>query len=155
MFRRALPAIALLIAAACTAQGVSTPADCDVPPPSVRFGGGLALDVDLASTDETRARGLMGVTDLPSDQGMAFLFDAPSAGTFWMKDTVIPLSIAFVDEDGRIVTIHEMAPCAAEPCREYAAASPFTMAIEANAGWFAEHGIRVGHRVRLRQMACL
>lgn len=97
----------------------------------------------------------MGVTDLPENQGMAFVWDSPTVATFWMKDTLIPLSIAFVDEDGRVITVREMTPCEADPCPTYAAAGPYTTAIEANAGWFDLHGVEPGDRVRLKQAFCV
>ncbi len=88
------------------------------------------------------------MTTLPADDGMAFVWTAPTASTFWMKDTLIPLSIAFVDADGKIVSISDMQPCDADPCPTYASAAPYTMAVEANAGWFADHGIGTEDRVR-------
>src|SRR5687768_1683664 len=71
------------------------------PPATVTFEGTDAiLHVEIADDVEEQGRGLMGVEDLPTDQGMAFVYDEPTGGAFWMKDTLIPLSIAFVDEDG-------------------------------------------------------
>jgi uncharacterized membrane protein (UPF0127 family) len=90
----------------------------------------------------------MGVRTLPADEGMAFLYDAPSTGRFWMKDTVIPLSIAFWDEDGRIVGTADMRPCRdRDPCPTYRAPSPYVGAVEANLGWFDRHGVAVGDQV--------
>ena len=89
----------------------------------------------------------MGRTELGADEGMLFAFPEPSTGAFWMKDTLIPLSIAFWGEDGRIHTILEMTPCEADPCETYPAADPYTYALEMNAGWFAEHGVEVGDLV--------
>jgi uncharacterized protein len=116
-------------------------------------GGEAALDVWVADTDAERQRGLMGVNDLGADQGMAFVFDEPTDTTFWMKDTPLPLSIAFVDETGTIVGVREMAPCHADPCPTYAARSSFVMAIEANAGYFDREQIGVGDRARLAETA--
>jgi uncharacterized membrane protein (UPF0127 family) len=106
--------------------------------------GDRSLFVHLADSPDERARGLMGVRDLPNDGGMAFAFGEPSTATFWMKDTLIPLSIAFVAQDGRIVTLANMAPCRAEPCPTYSARGPYTLAVEANAGWFRDHGVDEG-----------
>jgi uncharacterized protein len=116
-------------------------------------GSRARLLVRVADTDAERAAGLMGVTALPADQGMAFAFGAPTQARFWMKDTVIPLSIAFVDDRGRVVTIEDMDPCHADPCRTYAAASPYTLAVEANRGWFARAGVAVGDRASLEAMS--
>jgi uncharacterized membrane protein (UPF0127 family) len=75
---------------------------------------------------------------------MAFVWDQPVTASFWMKDTLIPLAIAFVAQDGRIVTIAEMTPCRADPCPTYPAAAPYVLAVEANAGWFDRHAIGEG-----------
>ncbi len=61
-----------------------------------------------------------------------------------MKDTLIPLSIAFVGQDGRIVTLANMAPCRTDPCPTYSSREPYTLAVEANQGWFRDHGIHEG-----------
>jgi uncharacterized protein len=106
--------------------------------------GDGSLFVHIADSPDERARGLMGVRDLPDDEGMAFAFGGPSTASFWMKNTLIPLSIAFVAEDGRIVTLADMAPCPAEPCPTYTAREPYSLAIEANAGWFRDHGVHEG-----------
>jgi uncharacterized protein len=140
--------LGLLTLTACTASSAapSSPLVDHV----VRFGSGdVTLHVSVADTDEERARGLMGVTSMPADQGMAFLFDGPSVASFWMKDTPIPLSVAFVDADGRIVTIRDMRPCTADPCVFYSSTDPFVVAVETNEGWFADNGIRVGDSARL------
>jgi uncharacterized membrane protein (UPF0127 family) len=102
------------------------------------------LHVWVADDDAERAKGLMGVTQLAPTQGMAFLFDGPSIESFWMKDTLIPLSVAFVDTKGAIVTIREMEPCRSDPCPTYDSEAPYVMAIEANRGWFEDNGVRIG-----------
>jgi uncharacterized protein len=112
-------------------------------------GGGARLDVWIADSDTERERGLMGVEQLGHDQGMAFVFDGPTDGAFWMKDTLIPLSIAFVDGSGTIVTVREMEPCSGDPCPTYGADAPYVLAVEANAGYFERVGIDVGDRARL------
>jgi hypothetical protein len=66
-----------------------------------------------------------------------------------MKDTSIPLSIAFVDDRGRIVSIRRMRPCRSDPCRIYRSDAPYVLAIEANVGWFERSGVRVGDRAVL------
>ena len=79
-------------------------------------GGAVRLTVEAADTPAEREHGLMERTSLGADEGMVFLFDGPTDGEFWMKDTLIPLSIAFWDEAGRIVGIRDMDPCTADPC---------------------------------------
>jgi uncharacterized membrane protein (UPF0127 family) len=140
--------IALLLVACNRAGAPGTVAEAHA---AVAFGGGPTLAVRVADTPDTRATGLMNVMALPQDEGMAFVYDAPSTDTYWMKDTLIPLSIAFVAADGRIVTIRDMTPCRAEPCPTYAAAAPFTMAIETNLGWFHDNGVAVGNAATLEQ----
>jgi len=95
----------------------------------------------------------MNVESLPADEGMAFVFDEPVSSTFWMKDTPIPLSIAFVDEDGRVIGVRDMQPCEGDPCPTYGVDEAYVLAIEANLGWFEEHGIDAGDTAELRVMA--
>ena len=126
----------------------------DRPPSEVTFEGSDAvLHVEVADDPSERRRGLMGVHDLPDDEGMAFVYEMPVMTGFWMKDTHIPLSIAFVDEEDRVVGLREMEPCAADPCPSYGVDEPYVLAIEANAGWFEEHGVEEGDRVGLEVMA--
>jgi uncharacterized membrane protein (UPF0127 family) len=140
----------LLGSTACT----DSPHLRDRPASEVTFEGSDAvLYVDVADDAEERLRGLMGVHHLPEDQGMAFVFERPVTTGFWMKDTLIPLSIAFVDEDDRVVGLKEMEPCAADPCPSYGVDEPYVMAIEANTGWFEDHGVREGERAELEVVA--
>ncbi len=140
--------IVCLALAFATLTACTRGADCTtVDPGHVRFTHADALTVRVADTSDERAQGLMGVTSLPSDDGMVFVFGGSSEDAFWMKDTLIPLSIAFVDGD-RIVAIREMEPCTNDPCPTYDAGAPYTYAVEANRGWFASHGIEAGDRVR-------
>ena len=144
-------AAAVLLATACGGSGGDgLPTS---PSSIVSFNGTSAsLRVAVADTPDARRRGLMGVNRLAADEGMAFVFDEPVSTTFWMKDTPLPLSIAFVSEGGRIVTIRDMEPCTGA-CPRYGADGPFTLAIEAHRGWFAAHGIGVGDTVELRELA--
>ena len=93
----------------------------------------------------------MGRIHLPSDQGMAFVFDGPTTSQFWMKDTLIPLSIAFWDAGNRVVAILDMPPCRADPCPTYGPQRSYVGAVEAKLGYFDDHGVDVGDRVRLTQ----
>lgn len=99
---------------------------------------------EYAATDEEREQGLMGREHLPGSSGMLFVYDAPAQGTFWMKDTLIPLSAAFWGQDGIIHTIREMEPCLASPCATYEAREPYVYVLEMNSGWFEENGIEIG-----------
>ena len=98
----------------------------------------------VARTPEERALGLMFRRDMPDDEGMLFMCDECAVQKFWMKDTPLPLSIAFIDEDGTIVKIGDMDPHALDGCSsEY----PVRWVLEVNQGWFAERGIPEGTRV--------
>jgi len=106
--------------------------------------------LSVADSEAERERGLMGRTSLPADGGEVFLFDGTVDATFWMKDTEIPLSIAFWDASGTIVDLEEMVPCTADPCPTYRSRAPYTTALEMNAGWFRDHGVRIGDTVDLQ-----
>ena len=89
----------------------------------------------------------MGRTKLAANHGMAFLWEEPVDSSFWMKDTLIPLSIAFWDADGRIVDLEDMQPCRADPCPTFGPDGSFIGALEVNKGFFDEHGVEVGDHV--------
>ncbi len=111
--------------------------------------GSVIVHVGVADTPEARERGLKGVRDLAPDGGMAFVFDDPSPSSFWMKDTPLPLSIAFWGRDRRITAIMDMAPCRADPCPTYRPDRPFVGALEVHRGFFAANGVEVGDRIAL------
>ncbi|MHB9112541.1 MAG: DUF192 domain-containing protein [Thermoleophilia bacterium] len=101
------------------------------------------LKVEVARTESERASGLMKRDKLAADSGMIFVWDGPTQGGFWMKDTYIPLSIAFISEDGAILDIQDMQPL---DLANHVPSAPYIYTVEANQGWFAQHGIRVGDR---------
>jgi uncharacterized protein len=113
--------------------------------------GEILLRGEVADTDETRAFGLMGREELPDDFGMAFFMFEEKTCCFHMKDTLIPLSIAFFDEDGKIVDIKDMEPCEKDPCELYESAAPYVGALEVKQGSFDEWGVSVGDEVRVVQ----
>lgn len=96
--------------------------------------GGEPWKVALAATPEQRAQGLMSVTDLGGLDGMLFVFGADTAGGFWMKDTLLPLEIAFFTADGSLVDVLAMVPCGADPCPVYRPSGPYRYAVEAVPG---------------------
>ncbi len=108
----------------------------------------VRVRLEVAATPAERERGLAGRAALPRGTGMAFLFPADVRAAFWMKGTRIPLSIAFVAADGRVVAVREMAPCAADPCPEYAPGGPYRFAVELGAGAFAAAGRAPGDSIR-------
>jgi hypothetical protein len=107
-------------------------------------GAEVLLKVEVADSPDERAQGLMGRTALAPDGGMVFLVDEPPTSPFWMKNTKIPLAIAFWDPDGKIVDIQEMTPCLAEPCPGYPSAAPYVGALEANQDFFERARIAPG-----------
>jgi hypothetical protein len=102
--------------------------------------------VEVADTDAKREKGLMFRKELPDDRGMLFLFDEDGEHTFWMKNTLIPLDLVFVDSDGRITGIVERArPLTLEP----RSGGPSRMVLEVPGGWVAARGVRPGDRLRV------
>jgi uncharacterized protein len=114
-----------------------------------RDGQTVELTVEVAGTEEEHSRGLMGRESLPPDHGMLFVFDEPTREGFWMKDTLIPLSIAFIAEDGRILEVLDMEPCRADPCPAYAPGVEYHRALEVEQGAFRRWGVEPGDRIRL------
>ncbi|MEJ7842451.1 MAG: DUF192 domain-containing protein [Rubrobacter sp.] len=109
---------------------------------------GVRVRVEIADDTNEMARGLMGRTALAEDAGMLFAYTEERDLSFWMKDTLIPLSIAFMDSEGRIVDIQDMKALDDTP-PHYASAEPAQYALEVNKGFFAERGVEVGDRARL------
>jgi uncharacterized protein len=103
---------------------------------------GARLEVEIAATVEARACGLSRRTMLAPDRGMLFVTPVPRMISFWMQDTTLPLAIAFVDDDGRILSIQQMTPVQTE--ERYLPPEPVRFAIEVNQGWFEHHGVEVG-----------
>jgi uncharacterized protein len=112
----------------------------------------VVLRVEIAETADQRALGLMYRRSLPRNAGMAFLFDEPDTGAFWMKNTLIPLSIAFYDARGKILRILDMEPCRADPCRLYSPGVAYRGALEVNRGTFRRLGVGRGDVIRLRRV---
>ncbi len=109
-------------------------------------GGRAELTVELATTSAARGRGLMGREELAEDRGMLFVFPSDTEAGFWMKDTSIPLSIAFIAEDGTILDVQDMEPFSTELHRP---PRPYRYALEVNQGWFGRNGIGPGDRVEV------
>jgi uncharacterized protein len=114
------------------------------------------LCVWLAESSDQRQRGLMAVTSLGGADGMLFRFGADHSGSFWMKDTVLPLSIAFFAGDGAFVSATDMEPCPPdnESCPLYQAAGPYADAIEVVQGDLPSLGIGVGTRLSVTDRSC-
>lgn len=105
----------------------------------------LRLDIELADSGARRSRGLMFRESLPADAGMLFLFPADTGGGFWMRNTLVPLSIAFIGADGRIQEIRDMQPLDESLVTP---ADRYRWALEVNQGWFQTNDVRTGDGVR-------
>ncbi len=110
--------------------------------------GEQRLRIEIAATPETRSRGLMYRESLAEDAGMLFVFPDDREVSFWMKDTSVPLSIAYLRHDGTILEIHDMQPFSLDPVPS---GRPVRYALEVNQGWFERNNVQVGMRVHLPQ----
>jgi uncharacterized membrane protein (UPF0127 family) len=111
----------------------------------------------LADTEPRREQGLMGVTDLAGYAGMLFSFGADQRAEFWMKDTIMPLSIAFFRADGAFVSAADMPPCAPDAsavCPLYPAVAPYANAIETTLGALTAAGVTSGATLTLGEPGC-
>jgi uncharacterized protein len=135
---RRLLYIFLLLAGAAPAQ--------QPPLPTVTLGAGMHLiHAEVADRDASRTYGLMQRTTLAPNGGMLFVFEERDLHCMWMKNTLLPLSVAFIDERGAILNIEDMQPLTED---SHCAARPARFALEMAQGWFAARGIRAGSRLR-------
>jgi uncharacterized protein len=111
--------------------------------------GSKIVKVEVADNAELRSLGLSDRDELPENSGMVFVYFEDANTSFWMKDTKIPLSIAFFDVDGRIHTILDMPPCESDPCPTYAPDKPYRGALEVNLGSFEKWGVEIGDKVTI------
>jgi uncharacterized membrane protein (UPF0127 family) len=151
--RRIAALLSALVLSGCALRGGSG----DLPPPpaggfdaavTVTFDGAPPLRAEVARRADQRQRGLMQRTALPDGTGMIFRFPERVRTGFWMKGTLIPLSIAYVDGD-RVVSTSEMQPCRRDPCPSYEPKGPYTAAVEAPGGFFPAHGVGPGTPMRV------
>jgi hypothetical protein len=140
--RTALPRVALLL---CLLAAL-LPASAQVSRlPTVQLTAGIHLiTAEVAANDATRARGLMFRQSLPANHGMLFIFESKAVHCMWMRNTLIPLSVAFVEDDGTVVNILDMQP---HDERGHCARQPVRYALEMSQGWFAQRGIGPGSRL--------
>jgi uncharacterized membrane protein (UPF0127 family) len=107
----------------------------------------VTVRLEVAADPPSRTRGLSRRRSVPPGTGMVFLYPVDTRGGFWMKDTLVPLSIAFVAVNGTVVSVSEMAPCQADPCQVYAPSGPYRYAVELPSGAFAAAGVGPGSLV--------
>ncbi|SDW66025.1 DUF192 domain-containing protein [Marinobacter mobilis] len=149
-----LLALALLVVSACTHRPVvNVPPSPELEKKVVQIVSGdhvVPLTAEIADTPGERRQGLMGRYYMDWDAGMLFVYEISRSGSFgfWMQNTIIPLDIAYLDENGVIASIKQMEPCIDQPtCPVYPAGVRYRSALEVNQGFFEAHGISVGDRV--------
>lgn len=134
--------LALLAALAATSPAAHAQQG---PLPTVRLEASIHLiDAEVARTEQQREIGLMMRDTMPPNHGMLFVFDEPHVQCFWMKNTLLPLTIAFLADDGTIVTLADMQP---QTETNHCSGKPVRYALEMNQGWFAKRGLKVGFRL--------
>jgi uncharacterized membrane protein (UPF0127 family) len=138
----ALAAVLGALAAAALERGTAT-----ITP---RSGAKIVVQVEIADTSAERQKGLMYRRTLPARSGMVFEYAQATRGGFWMKNTLIPLDIAFYDARGRILKTLTMTPCRRDPCRIYDPGVAYRGALEVNGGSFRRWNVRAGDRLVVR-----
>lgn len=119
--------------------------DAQLALPRIKVSAGIyQVDVQVAQTAKQREIGLMFRTEMPQQEGMLFVFEQPSKLCFWMKNTVLPLTAAFIADDGTIVNLVDMKP---QTTDSHCAMRPVRYVLEMNQGWFAKRGMKAGTRL--------
>ena len=121
----------------------SLPASAEMPRLELSVGF-HRIEAEVAANQENRALGLMHRKSMGSNQGMLFVFPVAARHCMWMRNTLIPLAVAFLDDEGRIINVEEMKP---QTENNHCAAAPARFALEMNKGWFAAKGIQNGMRI--------
>lgn len=134
----------LLGAASCAAQSLPKPGPQMNLNRTQLTAGMYRLDVQLAQTPEQRQIGLMWRKDMPVHEGMLFVFEQAATQCFWMRNTLIPLTAAFLDEDGTIVNLADMQPQSDD---SHCSSKPVRFVLEMNQGWFAKRQIKPGFQL--------
>ena len=113
--------------------------------PRVTLSAGMhQIDAQVARTPDQRMTGLMHRKEMPQHEGMLFVFEQPTVQCFWMKNTLLPLAVAFVADDGEVVNIDEMKP---QTLDSHCSAKPVRYVLEMNQGWFTKKGIKPGTKL--------
>ena len=141
--KRFLPTLASLALATALVSAHAEEPQMDLG--RVTIGAGMhQIDAQVATTDEQRATGLMFRKQMPQHEGMLFIFERPSQQCFWMKNTLLALSAAFVADDGTVVNVEDMKP---QTLDSHCSLKPVRYVLEMNQGWFAKKGIKPGARL--------
>ena len=137
-----------LAAAALALAAVLPPASAQQPQtnlPRVKLSAGMhQIDAQVAQSIEQRMAGLMFRKEMPQTEGMLFVFEQPTVQCFWMKNTPLPLTAAFVADDGTIVNLVDMKP---QTTDSHCSAKPVRYVLEMNQGWFGKKGIKAGFKL--------
>lgn len=116
------------------------------PLPTTRLTAGIHLiTAEVAQDNPSRMRGLMFREQMPANGGMLFMFESKGVQCMWMRNTLIPLSVAFIEDDGSIVNIEDMKPL--DEMTQHCSKKPVRYALEMNKGWFAQRGIKAGAKI--------
>ncbi|WP_239027228.1 DUF192 domain-containing protein [Ramlibacter algicola] len=136
---------ALVLAAALLAGAGVAAQEPQTDLPRVRLSAGMhQIDAQVAHTPDQRATGLMYRKQMPQNEGMLFAFEEPGVQCFWMKNTLLPLTAAFVADDGEIVNLADMKP---QTTDGHCSKRPVRYVLEMNQGWFAKRNIKAGFRL--------
>ncbi len=130
---------------ALTGPAWSQPESPQLQLPRVQLSAGMFLiNAQVVSTPEQRAIGLMFRKEMPANEGMLFVFEQPAGQCFWMKNTLLPLTAAFVADDGTIVNLADMQP---QSLDSHCSTQPVRFVLEMHQGWFAKRGLKAGSRL--------
>ncbi len=137
-----------LVASSLAALSLSVaafPVHAQMSMPRTELSAGMyRIEAEVAATQDSRMTGLMQRRSMPPNQGMLFVFTQPQRHCMWMKNTLLPLSVAFLDDEGRILNVEDMQPQTED---NHCAARPARFALEMNLGWFQQRGIKPGLKV--------
>jgi len=141
-FRRLLAATCVLACGIGAARAQGSP---QTELPRIALTAGMyRIDAQVAATPQSREIGLMFRSEMPQQEGMLFAFSVPATQCFWMKNTLLPLSAAFIADDGTIVNLVDMQP---QTTDSHCSAKPVRFVLEMNQGWFARKGLKAGARL--------
>ena len=135
----------LLIFLAALAFGTAFAQEPQMNLPRVKLSAGMhQIEAQVARTVDQRTIGLMHRKEMPQHEGMLFVFEQPSQQCFWMKNTLLPLSVAFLADDGTVINVDEMAP---QTLESHCSHKPVRYVLEMNKGWFAKRGVKPGMKL--------
>ena len=135
----------LRVVCAGVLAGAAVPVLADSPMPLTELSIGMyRIEAEVAATQENRMVGLMQRRSMPANHGMLFVFTEQQRHCMWMRNTLLPLSVAFLDEQGRILNVEDMQPQTED---NHCAAKPARFALEMNLGWFKQKGLAAGTKI--------